>query len=400
MTTDSGAPAPASTSHGDLTADQLGIRDLARTFAGEMMRPNAAESDRQRTVPTEVLERMHQVGLLSFAIPEACGGGGLTGALESALIAEELAWGCAGIYSYLSGTSMFVATVVDSGTPDQKEQWLRPLCRENFAVGAFACTEPEAGSDVSGIKTRARRSDGGYRLRGQKTFITNAPVADAMVVLASTSPELARDGLTMFLVRRDAPGLSCGPPIRMLGWRAAMNSDVFLDDVFVPDNDVLGSVGAGFEIASRVFERSRIEVAAASIGIARAALEYAVDYANTRTTFGKKIRSYQGVSFPLADIATRLRAARLLTWDSARSCDAGRAFGVDASMAKLFASETAVRATYQAIQVLGGHGYTEDHPVEKWFRDARLETIEEGTSEIQRLIISHALHGGELQLRS
>jgi len=220
-----------------------------------------------------------------------------------------------------------------------------------------------------------------------------------MVVVASTAPELGREGLTMFLVGGDAKGLSCGPPLRTLGWRAATNSDVFLDNVFVPTDAVLGAVGDGHHIASRVFERSRIDVAAAALGIARAALEYAVDYANTRVAFGKKIRSYQGLSFPLADAATSLRAARLLTWDSARACDRGEPYGVQASMAKLFASESAIRTTYQAIQVLGGHGYTEKHPVEKWYRDARLETIEEGTSEIQRLIISRALQLGELDLR-
>jgi alkylation response protein AidB-like acyl-CoA dehydrogenase len=381
-----------------LSPEQLSLRELARDFAREVIRPIAAESDRKCSAPMDVLEKMHQAGLSNFAIPASYGGGGADGALQSALVAEELAWGCAGIYSYLSGTNMFVAALADSGTEDQKARWLRALCAENFAAAAFACTEPDAGSDVSGIKTTAKETDGGYLLRGQKTFITNARIATAMVVVASTAPELGREGLTMFLVGGDAKGLSCGPPLRTLGWRAATNSDVFLDNVFVPTDAVLGAVGDGHHIASRVFERSRIDVAAAALGIARAALEYAVDYANTRVAFGKKIRSYQGLSFPLADAATSLRAARLLTWDSARACDRGEPYGVQASMAKLFASESAIRTTYQAIQVLGGHGYTEKHPVEKWYRDARLETIEEGTSEIQRLIISRALQLGELDL--
>jgi acyl-CoA dehydrogenase len=381
-----------------LSPEQVGLRELAHDFARKVIRPVAAESDRKSSAPMEALEKMHQSGLSNFAIPAPYGGGGAEGALESAVVAEELAWGCAGIYSYLSATNMFVAAVADSGSEDQKGRWLRPLCAEHFAAAAFACTEPDAGSDVSGIKTTAKKTEGGYLLRGQKTFITNGGVATAMVVVASTSPELGRDGLTMFLVAGDSQGLSCGPPIHTLGWRAATNSDVFFDDVFVPIEDVLGPVGEGHRIASRVFERSRIDVAAASLGIARAALEYAVDYANTRVAFGKKIRSYQGVTFPLADAATSLRAARLLTWDSARACDRGEPFGVLASMAKLFASESAIRTTYQAIQVLGGHGYTERHPVEKWYRDARLETIEEGTSEIQRLIISRALQLGQLDL--
>jgi acyl-CoA dehydrogenase len=382
-----------------LTDEQRSIRDLARDVARDVIRPVAAECDREPRVPAAVLETLHRSGLTNYAVPAAYGGGGITRALESALISEELAWGCAGIYSYVSGTNMFISTLAEGGTDVQQLQWLGPLCGDTYVAGAFACTEPDAGSDVSGIRTVAHRTDGGYVIKGEKTFITNARMAGAMVVLASTNPEHGKDGLTVFAVGSDANGITCGPPIRTMGWRTATNSSVFFDDVLVSMDSVIGEVDSGFELASRVFERSRIDVAAASLGIARAALEYAVDYANSRVAFGKKIRSYQAVSFPLADCATNLRAARLLTWEAARACDSGEPFGTLASMAKLLASETAVQTTYHAMQVLGGHGYTDAHPVEKWFRDARLETVEEGTSEIQRLIISHALQHGKLDLR-
>jgi acyl-CoA dehydrogenase len=280
---------------------------------------------------------------------------------------------------------------MEMGDEQQRTRWLAPLCEEGPRTAAFACTEPSGGSDVSGLRTTARRVDGGFVLDGQKIFITNAGLAHALVIVADAHDAAERLGLTMFAVRGDAAGLSYGPRARTMGWRASTNAEVFIDEVFVPDCDVLGAVGTGFDAAVRTFELSRIEVAACSIGVARAALEYARDYANERQAFGRSIGRFQGVSFPLADAFTRLHASRLLTWDAARAADRGEPFGTKASMAKLFASETAVDTTSQALQVLGGHGYMEDHPVEKWFRDARLETIEEGTSEIQRVIIGRAL---------
>jgi acyl-CoA dehydrogenase len=376
---------------GDLDDDHLEIQQWAHGFAVDAIRPSAAGNDHERLQPHDVLQAAFDIGLLTLAIPSEHGGGGARSALTQAIVAEELSWGCIGVYSYFSGTNMFVAAVQECGTEDQQRRWLAPLCADGPHVAGFACTEPGGGSDVARIRTKARKVDGGFVLRGQKIFITNAGLAQSLLIVADAIDGDQRLGLTMFASRGDAPGLSYGPRARTMGWRASTNAEVFIDDLFVPDDDVIGAVGTGFDGARRTFELSRIEVAACSIGVARAALEYARDYANQREAFGRPIGRFQGVSFPLADAVTRLHASRLLTWDAARTADRGEEFGVKASMAKLFASETAVATTSQAMQVLGGHGYVEDHPIEKWFRDARLETIEEGTSEIQRVIIGRAL---------
>ncbi len=385
-------------SSASLTDAQLAIREWARGFARDTVRPVAAEFDRERAMPEQILQDAHNVGLTTYAIPEEFGGGGNRSIVDATLIAEEMAWGCVGVYSYLEGTNMFIAAVLEAGTGAQKEKWLTPLCGPKLTLAAFACTEAGGGSDVASMTTRATQVTGGYQLNGQKMFITNGGIASHMLVVARAHTDGGVNGLTLFLVRGDADGISYGPRAMTMGWRASTNTPVFLDSVFVPDEDVLGQVGEGFAVTKRAFEMSRIEVAACSIGIARASLEYAVDYANQREAFGTPISAFQGISFPLADAATSIHAARLLTLEAARAADRHAPFGTQASMAKLFASEMACRVTSQAMQVLGGHGYVEDHPVEKWFRDARLETIEEGTSEIQRLIISRSLLAGRLPL--
>jgi acyl-CoA dehydrogenase len=378
-------------SPGQLDDDEAALQLWAHGFAEDVIRPSAATNDQMRQQPLDVLQSAFAVGLLTLGIPAEHGGGGATSAMAQAIVAEELAWGCIGVYSYISGTNMFIAALLECGNDDQRQRWLSPLCVDGPRTASFACTEPGGGSDVSGIRTKATKVDGGFVLRGQKIFITNAGLAHSLLVVADAMDGEERLGLTMFATRGDSPGLTYGPRARTMGWRASTNAEVFIDDLFVPDEDVIGDVGTGFDGAVRTFELSRIEVAACSIGVARAALEYARDYANQRHAFGRPIARFQGVSFPLADAVTRLHASRLLTWDAARAADRGEPFGTKASMAKLFASETAVATTSQAMQVLGGHGYVEDHPIEKWFRDARLETIEEGTSEIQRVIIGRAL---------
>lgn len=378
-------------SPGDLDDDEVELQRWAHRFAEDIIRPTAAGNDQHRIQPFDVLQSAFDVGLLTLGIPAEYGGGGSASAVAQAIVAEELSWGCIGVYSYLSGTNMFIAALLECGNDDQRRRWLAPLCVDGPRTAGFACTEPGGGSDVSRIRTRARKVDGGFVLSGQKIFITNAGLAHSMLIVADAIDGDERLGLTMFTALGDSPGLSYGPRARTMGWRASTNAEVFIDDLFVPNEDVVGDVGTGFNGAMRTFELSRIEVAACSIGVARAALEYARDYANERQAFGRPIARFQGVSFPLADAVTRLHASRLLTWDAARAADRGEPFGTKASMAKLFASEAAVATTSQAMQVLGGHGYVEDHPIEKWFRDARLETIEEGTSEIQRVIIGRAL---------
>jgi alkylation response protein AidB-like acyl-CoA dehydrogenase len=381
-----------------LTEDEQAIRDWAHGFAAQHVRPVAAELDRERAVPHAVLDAAYQAGLTTFAVPQEFGGGGVTGALPGALIAEEMSWGCVGVYSYIEGLNMFVSAVREAGTAAQQERWLSKLCGPAPQFASFACTEPDAGSDVAGLRTIARKVPDGWQLSGSKIFITNASMAAALIVVARIEGTSGHDGLSLFIVDGQTEGLSYGPRARTMGWRASCNCAVHLDGVFVPDSQVLGEPGHGFAATVRTFQLSRIEVAAASLGIARAALEYARDYAGTRQAFGQPISRFQGLSFPMADAATRLQAARLLTWQAARTADRRQPVDAAAAMAKLFASETAVEITGLAMQVLGGHGYVEDHPVEKWLRDARLETIEEGTSQIQRLIIARAMFNGDLSL--
>jgi alkylation response protein AidB-like acyl-CoA dehydrogenase len=387
-----------STSDALLDAEELAIRQWARGFAREYVRPDAAQLDRDRAYPESVLAAAHRAGLTTFAIPEEFGGGGMTAALSTALVAEEMAWGCVGVYSYIEGTNMFVSALREAGTEEQKKRWLTRFCGAKPSFGSFACTEPGAGSDVAGLQTTATKVSGGWQLSGEKVFITNAGVGDALIVAARVAGTTGHDGLSLFMVDAAADGVAYGARARTLGWRASTNASVHLDHAFVGDDDVLGEPGTGFAATVRTFQLSRIEVAAASIGIARAALEYARDYAKTRTAFGQTVSRFQGLAFPLADAVTRLTAARFLTWDAARAADRGEPFLAKVAMAKLFASEQAVDATNLAMQVLGGHGYVEDHPIEKWLRDARLETIEEGTSEIQRQIISKALFAGDLAI--
>jgi alkylation response protein AidB-like acyl-CoA dehydrogenase len=380
-----------------LTHEEQAIRDWAHTFARDYVRPESARFDQERLVPTKVLDAAHAAGMISRPIPEKYGGGGTDSALAGALIAEEMAWGCVGVYSYLEATNMFISVVLEAGTDDQRQEWLSRLCGPRPVFGSFACTEPGAGSDVANISSTAHQVDGGWRLRGQKIFITNASLSEVMVVVARVAGTTGHDGLSLFLLDGDSDGVGYGPRARTMGWRAATNTEVFLDDVFVPDEQVLGEIGHGFDGIVKTFQMSRIEVAAASIGIARAALEYSRDYAKQRMAFGQSISRFQGVSFPFADGITRLHAARLLTWEAARASDRGEECGTKTAMAKLFASEAAVAITSHAMQTLGGHGYVEDHPVEKWFRDARLETIEEGTSEVQRHIISRAFINNRIE---
>jgi alkylation response protein AidB-like acyl-CoA dehydrogenase len=392
------AAGPERVSNALLSEEEQSIRAWAHTFAEEHVRPEAARCDQERSVPTRVLEAAHAAGMISRPIPGELGGGGAGSMLAAALVGEEMAWGCVGIHSYLEATNMFISVVLETGTDEQKKLWLGRLCDTRPVFGSFACTEPGAGSDVANVRTSAAPVPGGWRLRGEKIFITNAGLSEVLVVVARVAGTEGHDGLSLFLVDGHADGVTYGPRARTMGWRASTNAGIFLDDVFVPDDQVLGEVGQGFSRAVRTFQLSRVEVAAASIGIARAALEYACEYAKGRSVFGRSISAFQGVAFPLADGLTRLHAARLLTWEAARAADRGEECGTKASMAKLFASEAAVEITSQAVQTLGGHGYVEDHPVEKWFRDARLETIEEGTSEVQRHIISRALIDGRVEL--
>ena len=379
---------------GDLTDEQREIQALAAEFARTEIRPVAAEVDERDThCPVEIVHRAAAVGLTSFMLPEDVGGGGVTDVLTGCVVQEELNWGCAGIGNLVTSAGFFARPVLEVGTPDQKERWLRPLSEPNPPLTSLASTEPGIVSDAAAMTTTATRTGSGYRLNGQKTWISNAGAARFYVIFATVAPGTGSRGVTAFLVDRDDPGLSFGEPMRKLGQRAIVCAEVFLQDVELPADRLLGEEGKGFYSLMRTFDESRVHLAAGALGIARAALEYATEYARERTAFGKPIGHHQAVGFRLADMATRIDAARLLTHRAARSMDAGRHVPAEAAMAKLYASETAMWCTWAAVQTLGGWGYSREYPVEKWMRDAKLEEIEEGTSDIQRLIIARSLLG-------
>jgi alkylation response protein AidB-like acyl-CoA dehydrogenase len=376
----------------DLTAEQREIRELCRDFAAREIRPVSRDVDEADTeMPWEVWYKAAALGLTSFMLPEEHGGGGLTDCLTGCIVQEELCFGCAGIGNLITSGGFFAEPILVLGTEEQKRRWIEPLTGERPTLGALATTEPGSGSDAASIQTLAEHNGAGYVLRGQKAWVSNGGVAEAYVVFATVSPGSRSRGVTAFLVERDDAGVSFGAPMKKMGQRAIVNAELFLEGVELPADRRLGEEGEGFSGLMRTFDRSRVTLGAAATGLARAALEYAVEYAKTREQFGKPIGQHQAVAFRLADMATRVDAARLLVWRAARRVDAGESVTAEAAMAKLYASETAMWCTWAAVQTLGGWGYSREYPVEKWMRDAKLEEIEEGTSDIQRLIISRRL---------
>ena len=376
----------------DLTDEQREIQQLAREFARREIRPVAAEVDEKDTYcPVEVVHRAAEVGLTSYMLPEEVGGGGIADVLTGCIVQEELNWGCAGIGNLVTSGAFFARPVLEVGTDEQKERWLTPLCGERPPLTALASTEPGVGSDTAAMTTSAVRDGDSWVLNGQKTWISNGGVAEFYVVFATVAPGTGSKGVTAFLLEKGDQGLSFGEPMRKVGQRAIINTELFLHDCRIPADRLLGEEGKGFYSLMHTFDESRVHLAASAVGIARAAFEYAVEYAKTREAFGRPIGQHQAVGFRLADMATRIDAARLLTHRAARMMDEGKHVPAEAAMAKLFASETATWVTWAAVQTLGGWGYSREYPVEKWSRDARLEEIEEGTSDIQRLIISRGL---------
>ena len=376
----------------DLTPEQEEIRRVCRDFAAREIRPiSAAVDEADVETPWEIFHKAAALGLTSFMLPEDLGGGGMTDVLTGCVVQEELCHGCSGIGNLITSGGFFAEPVLALGTDAQKERWVRPLAGETPPMTALATTEPNAGSDAASIQTTARRVDGGYVLDGQKTWISNGGVAELYVVFATVQRGSGHRGITAFLLHRDDEGLSFGQPMRKMGQRAILNTELFLSDCFVADDRRLGEEGEGFRGLMEVFDRSRVTLSAAATGLARAALEYATQYAKERVQFGRPIAEHQAVAFRLADMALRVDASRLLTWRAAHLLDAGHTATTEAAMAKLHASETAMWCTWAALQTLGGMGYSREYPVEKWMRDAKLEEIEEGTSDIQRLVISRGV---------
>ncbi len=375
-----------------LTDEQREFREFAHKFAEKTIRPAAPEADESESVPWEVVQKAHQAGLLTFSFPERYGGGGVDSVLTKAIVDEELFWGCAGIGTLIGGAALCATPILLAGSEAQKETYIGRLCDPGrVTLGAYALTEPAAGSDPAGMTTRARRENGRYVLNGTKTFITNAGLADIYVVFATVDPGRGVDGITAFIVEKDWPGVLPGKKEKKLGIRASHTASVTFEEVEVPAENRLGQDGEGFRIAMRTFDVTRSHIAAGAVGIARAAYEYALAYAHERRQFGKPIFAFQSIAFLLADMATQIDAARLLAWRAAWLYDERQPCTTEASMAKAFAADVAMRATTDAVQILGGYGYMRDYPVEKWMRDAKIMQIYEGTAQIQRLVISRRL---------
>ncbi|WP_406516557.1 acyl-CoA dehydrogenase family protein [Streptomyces sp. NBC_00134] len=375
-----------------LTPEQRDIVDLTRTFAREEIRPRGRAVDEADVeTPWDLWRAAAKVGITGFMLPEEYGGGGFTDVFTQVLVQEELCVGDLGIGNLLCSNGFFADPVMELGTEEQKRAWLTPLAGPDTPMTSLATTEPGSGSDAASIVTTATRTAGGYLLNGQKAWISNAGEAEQYVVFAKTDPSQRSRGVTAFLLRKGAEGLTFGEPMRKMGQRAIVCREVFFSDVFVPDADRLGDEGQGFAGLMRTFDISRAVLGAAATGVARAAYEYARDYARMRVQFGKPIIEHQAVAFRLADMRTRIEQSRLMTWRAARRLDAGLDATAEAAMAKLTASETAAYCTWAAVQTLGGWGYSREFPVEQWMRDAKLEEIEEGTSDIMRLVISRSL---------
>ena len=375
-----------------LTEEQRAVVALCKRFAETEIRPRGREVDEADTEsPVDIFQSAAKVGITDFMLPEEYGGGGFTDVFTQCLVQEQLCWGDPGIGNFVCSNGFFADPVLAIGTAEQKETWLRPLAGPAPLFTALAITEPDAGSDAAAIVTRAVRVEGGYEISGQKAWTSNGGLADQYVVFAKTDPALRSAGVSAFLLRKGADGLSFGQPMKKMGQRAIVCRELFFDSVFVPDADRLGEEGQGFAGLMSTFDISRVVLAAAATGAARAAFEFALDYARERTQFGKPIIEHQAVAFRLADMATRIEMSWLMTLHAARVLDSGAKAGRIAAMAKLQASETAMFCTWAAVQTLGGWGYSREFPVEQWMRDVKLEEIEEGTSDIMRLIISRNL---------
>jgi len=369
----------------ELGKEQREVKERAAEFADREVAPYAAELDREDRFPTETFEKLADAGFTGLCVPEEYGG---TGAdfLSYVLLLEEISRADAGVGVTLAvHTSAGTLPILMYGDEEQKSRWIPDLAR-GAKIGCFALTEPEAGSDAAAIQAQAERVDGGYRLSGNKQWVTNGRVAGDMIVFAR-----APEGVTAFVVGMDAEGISFGEHARKMGVISATTDDVLLDNVFVPEEDRLGEEGKGLGVALGTLDTGRIGIAAQALGIAEAAFRYASDYAAERTTFGKPIAEHQAVAFKLADMQTKIRAARLLTHEAAWMRDRGMRVTEAGARAKLYASQVANKVTYDAVQTLGGYGYMKDHPVERYYRDARVTEIYEGTSEIQRLVISRGI---------
>lgn len=377
----------------ELAGDQKMLQELARDFAGNEIIPRAAYYDQAGEWPWEIWHKARKAGLVNLNIPAEYGGGGAS-VLEECIAAEELAYGCSGIQTALMLNQLGVLPMIIAANDDQKRRYFPKLTHDG-KIMAYCMTEPDAGSDVAGIKTTALRKGDHYVLNGTKTWITDGPVASYFTVFAKTNPGEGHRGMSCFTVEREWAGVSTGKPLEKLGQHAAQACQVFFENVEVPVENLLGNEGDGFMIGMKVFDKSRPPVAAAATGVARRALDEAVKYAGQRQAFGRFLWQHQGLGFMLSDMKIRAEASRGLVWKSAWLVDNDRRNTMEAAIAKAYCADAAIQNAVDAVQVFGGNGYSREYPVEKLMRDAKIYQIYEGTTQIQKNIILRELYTKE-----
>jgi alkylation response protein AidB-like acyl-CoA dehydrogenase len=379
-----------------LSEEQKMIRDAARDFAQNEIAPVAAEFDESGEFPKQTIKKMGEMGFMGIEVPEELGGAGMD-TLSYVLALEEICKVDAAHGTIMSvNNSLYNYGIYKFGTEEQKRKYITPVA-SGKAVGAYSLTEPMSGSDAGTMRSRAVRRDGDYIINGRKSWVTSGPVADYIVLFTMTDAEQKHKGITAFIIETDKPGFIRGKKEPKLGIRASATSEIVFEDYCVPSENRLGKEGEGFKIAMTVLDAGRIGIAAQALGISEAAYEASLSFAREREAFGQKIGEFEGISYKLADMKTRIEAARLLTYNAAVAKESakktGERFTLEASMAKLFASETAMFCAHQAVQIHGGLGYSKELPVERYFRDAKITEIYEGTSEIQRLVIARSETG-------
>ncbi|MEA2014532.1 MAG: acyl-CoA dehydrogenase family protein [Thermodesulfobacteriota bacterium] len=369
-----------------LTSEQEMVRLMARDFAKKELEPYARERDKNETFPVDVIKKMGELGLMGMMVPPEFGGSG-AGTVSYSLALQEIAYACASTAVTMSVANLSTEPLLHFGNREQQEKYLLPLAAGE-KLGAFAITETEAGSDPSSMTTRAEEKDDHYLINGRKIFITNGSYADVINLIARTDPQKGNRGLSAFLIEKGMPGFTIGKREEKMGLHASDTVELVFDDCRVPKRNLLGKKGQGFKVAMVALDSGRIGIASQSLGIARACLDEAVNYSQDRRQFGKAICSLQAIQWMIADMATQIEAAYWLVLSAANRKDMGVPFTREASMAKLFASELANRAAYKALQIHGGYGYISEFKIERLFRDARVTTIYEGTSEVQRIVIA------------
>lgn len=372
-----------------LSDEQRLIRKAARDFATKELAPNARDWEETHTFSREVFEKMGQLDFTGLYVPEECDGTGV-GRLTAAVIFEEIAKGCFATAVYLSVHNMVANLIYQYGSEEQRERWVKPLARGE-QLGAYSLTEGEAGSDAAALSTRAEKRGDGYVINGTKLYVTSGGVADVYAVMVRTDESQKQRGISAFVIEKGTPGFTSGPHEPKMGLNASPTTELNFNDCYVPAENLLGQEGRGFNMALTALNGGRVSIGACSTGLAQQALDYALGYAQKRQQFGRSILSFQGLQFLVADLATELEAARLLVYRAASLMDEGQPCVMEAAMGKRFATDTAMRVTTEAVQILGGYGYMKSYPVEMYMRFAKVAQIFEGTNQIQRVVIAREM---------